>query len=136
VELQSVNNTYKLVVKMIRNDLQHIQLDSQSQREPALQEQMLLNLIRKILKTSRHLEFGLAFAPNLRAIYHNVCASLDNRQYAGFSTAEEILFLQTNLLPGSGLSIALPPHRGYDSDHERVVGGSKVAIDSVRIWVL
>ena len=60
------------------------------------------------------------------------------RQYAGFSTAEESnAFYRRNLASGQkGLSIAfdLPTHRGYDSDHERVVGDvgkAGVAIDSV-----
>ncbi|MBS0280852.1 MAG: methylmalonyl-CoA mutase, partial [Proteobacteria bacterium] len=60
------------------------------------------------------------------------------RQYAGFSTAEESnLFYRQNLKAGQmGLSVAfdLPTHRGYDSDHPRVVGDvgkAGVAIDSV-----
>jgi len=60
------------------------------------------------------------------------------RQYAGFSTAEESnLFYRRNLAAGQrGLSVAfdLPTHRGYDSDHPRVVGDvgkAGVAIDSV-----
>ncbi len=60
------------------------------------------------------------------------------RQYAGFSTAEESnRFYRDNLKMGqTGLSVAfdLPTHRGYDSDHERVVGDvgkAGVAIDSV-----
>jgi methylmalonyl-CoA mutase len=60
------------------------------------------------------------------------------RQYAGFSTAEESnAFYRNNLAAGqTGLSVAfdLPTHRGYDSDHPRVVGDvgkAGVAIDSV-----
>src|SRR4051812_4516220 len=60
------------------------------------------------------------------------------RQYSGFSTAEESnRFYRDNLLAGQmGLSIAfdLATHRGYDSDHPRVVGDvgkAGVAIDSV-----
>ena len=60
------------------------------------------------------------------------------RQYSGFSTAEESnAFYRKNLEAGQmGLSIAfdLATHRGYDSDHERVVGDvgkAGVAIDSV-----
>ncbi len=60
------------------------------------------------------------------------------RQYAGFSTAEESnAFYRQNLAAGQmGLSIAfdLATHRGYDSDHPRVVGDvgkAGVAIDSV-----
>jgi methylmalonyl-CoA mutase len=60
------------------------------------------------------------------------------RQYAGFSTAEDSnAFYRRNLAAGQkGLSVAfdLATHRGYDSDHERVVGDvgkAGVAIDSV-----
>eukprot|EP00878_Enallax_costatus_P015889 GHUV01016655.1.p1 GENE.GHUV01016655.1~~GHUV01016655.1.p1 ORF type:complete len:690 (+),score=180.92 GHUV01016655.1:298-2367(+) len=60
------------------------------------------------------------------------------RQYAGFSTAEESnAFYKKNLAAGAmGLSVAfdLPTHRGYDSDHPRVmgdVGMAGVAVDSV-----
>ena len=60
------------------------------------------------------------------------------RQYAGFSTAEESnAFYRKNLESGQkGISVAfdLPTHRGYDSDHPRVlgdVGKAGVAIDSV-----
>ena len=61
------------------------------------------------------------------------------RQYAGFSTAEESnAFYRANLKAGQqGLSVAfdLPTHRGYDSDHERVVGDvgmAGVSIDTLR----
>lgn len=60
------------------------------------------------------------------------------RQYAGFSTVEESNeFYKANLKAGQqGLSVAfdLATHRGYDSDHPRVVGDvgmAGVAIDSV-----
>ena len=60
------------------------------------------------------------------------------RQYAGFSTAEESnAFYKRNLAAGQkGLSVAfdLATHRGYDSDHDRVIGDvgkAGVAIDSV-----
>lgn len=60
------------------------------------------------------------------------------RQYAGFSTAEESNAFYRNALAAGqrGLSVAfdLPTHRGYDSDHERVlgdVGKAGVAVDSV-----
>src|SRR5437867_8757303 len=60
------------------------------------------------------------------------------RQYAGFSTAEESnAFFRATLAAGQmGLSVAfdLATHRGYDSDHPRVVGDvgkAGVAIDSV-----
>jgi methylmalonyl-CoA mutase len=60
------------------------------------------------------------------------------RQYAGFSTAEESnAFYKRNLAAGQqGLSVAfdLPTHRGYDSDHDRVVGDvgmAGVSIDTL-----
>ena len=60
------------------------------------------------------------------------------RQYAGFSTAEESnKFYRANVAAGQqGLSVAfdLPTHRGYDSDHPRVVGDvgmAGVSIDSI-----
>lgn len=86
------------------------------------------------------LDFGAGFAPNLRGPYATmyVRRPWTIRQYAGFSTAEESnAFYRRNLAAGQkGLSIAfdLPTHRGYDSDHERVVGDvgkAGVAIDSV-----
>lgn len=87
-----------------------------------------------------HIEFGAGFAPNLRGPYATmyVRRPWTIRQYAGFSTAEESnAFYRRNLAAGQkGLSVAfdLATHRGYDSDHERVVGDvgkAGVAIDSV-----
>jgi methylmalonyl-CoA mutase len=80
------------------------------------------------------------FAPFLRGVratmYTNRPWTI--RQYAGFSTAEESnAFYRANLAAGQmGLSVAfdLATHRGYDSDHPRVVGDvgkAGVAIDSV-----
>ncbi|ANU28388.1 methylmalonyl-CoA mutase [Planococcus versutus] len=80
------------------------------------------------------------FAPNIRGPYPTMYVSRPwtVRQYAGFSTAEESnAFYRRNLAMGQkGLSVAfdLATHRGYDSDHERVVGDvgkAGVAIDSV-----
>ena len=92
------------------------------------------------LKNLEHLDFAAGIAPNLRGPYSTmfVRRPWTIRQYAGFSTAEESnAFYRRNLAAGQkGLSIAfdLPTHRGYDSDHERVVGDvgkAGVAIDSV-----
>ena len=75
-----------------------------------------------------HLDFGAGFTPNLRGPYATmyVRRPWTIRQYAGFSTAEESnAFYRRNLAAGQkGLSVAfdLATHRGYDSDHERVVG--------------
>lgn len=87
-----------------------------------------------------HLNFVAGIAPNLRGPYSTmyVMRPWTIRQYAGFSTAEESnAFYRRNLAAGQkGLSVAfdLATHRGYDSDHPRVVGDvgkAGVAIDSV-----
>ncbi|WP_298500011.1 methylmalonyl-CoA mutase [uncultured Algibacter sp.] len=87
-----------------------------------------------------HLNFVAGIAPYLRGPYSTmyVRRPWTIRQYAGFSTAEESnAFYRRNLAAGQkGLSVAfdLATHRGYDSDHERVVGDvgkAGVAIDSV-----
>jgi methylmalonyl-CoA mutase len=92
------------------------------------------------IENLEHLDFAAGFAPYLRGPYATmfVRKPWTIRQYAGFSTAEESnAFYRRNLAAGQkGLSIAfdLPTHRGYDSDHERVVGDvgkAGVAIDSV-----
>ncbi|CAI8340459.1 MAG TPA: methylmalonyl-CoA mutase [Flavobacteriaceae bacterium] len=88
----------------------------------------------------KHLDFAAGIAPNLRGPYSTmyVRRPWTIRQYAGFSTAEDSnAFYRRNLAGGQkGLSVAfdLATHRGYDSDHERVVGDvgkAGVAIDSV-----
>jgi methylmalonyl-CoA mutase len=80
------------------------------------------------------------FAPFVRGVRATMYANRPwtIRQYAGFSTAEESnAFYRRNLAAGQmGLSVAfdLATHRGYDSDHPRVVGDvgkAGVAIDSV-----
>ncbi|MGI4871945.1 MAG: methylmalonyl-CoA mutase [Janthinobacterium lividum] len=87
-----------------------------------------------------HLGFGAGLPPYLRGPYASmyVRSPWTVRQYAGFSTAEESnAFYRRNLAGGQkGLSVAfdLATHRGYDSDHPRVVGDvgkAGVAIDSV-----
>jgi methylmalonyl-CoA mutase len=87
-----------------------------------------------------HLGFVSGKAPYLRGPYGSMYAirPWTIRQYAGFSTAEESnAFYRRNLAAGQkGLSVAfdLATHRGYDSDHERVmgdVGKAGVAIDSI-----
>ncbi|GAA4822818.1 methylmalonyl-CoA mutase [Sphingosinicella ginsenosidimutans] len=80
------------------------------------------------------------FAPFTRGVRASMYAGRPwtIRQYAGFSTAEESnAFYRRNLAAGQkGLSVAfdLATHRGYDSDHPRVVGDvgkAGVAIDTV-----
>jgi methylmalonyl-CoA mutase len=87
-----------------------------------------------------HLDFVSGMAPFLRGPYGSMFVSRPwtIRQYAGFSTAEESnAFYRKNLAAGQkGLSVAfdLATHRGYDSDHEKVVGDvgkAGVAIDTV-----
>ena len=87
-----------------------------------------------------HLDFTAGIAPYLRGPYATmyVVRPWTVRQYAGFSTAEESnAFYRRNLAAGQkGLSIAfdLATHRGYDSDHPRVVGDvgkAGVAVDSI-----
>jgi len=92
------------------------------------------------LEGIQHLAYAAGLPPYLRGPYSTMYAMQPwtIRQYAGFSTAEESnAFYRRNLAAGQmGLSVAfdLPTHRGYDSDHERVVGDvgkAGVAIDSV-----
>ena len=135
---------------MKRKDLQHIQIKSvtntQKETKPDAVFQTAEGIALKPTYTEqdiehvKHLDFGAGFAPNLRGPYATmyVRRPWTVRQYAGFSTAEESnAFYRRNLAAGQkGLSIAfdLPTHRGYDSDHERVVGDvgkAGVAIDSV-----
>jgi len=75
-----------------------------------------------------HLNYAAGLPPYLRGPYSVMYAMQPwtIRQYAGFSTAEESnAFYRRNLAAGQkGLSVAfdLATHRGYDADHERVVG--------------
>jgi len=136
---------------MKRKDIQHIKLNSQVDSKKAVSEstenfltaegiELKNTYSEEDIQDLEHLNFGAGFAPNLRGPYATmyVRRPWTIRQYAGFSTAEESnAFYRRNLAAGQkGLSIAfdLPTHRGYDSDHERVVGDvgkAGVAIDSV-----
>ena len=135
----------------MRKNIQHIQLKPEENKESAtVAEQKSFvtaegievkeNYSEKDIENLEHLNFGAGFAPNLRGPYATmyVRRPWTVRQYAGFSTAEESnAFYRRNLAAGQkGLSVAfdLATHRGYDSDHERVVGDvgkAGVAIDSV-----
>ena len=139
----------------MRKDLRHIKLDiksSELSEQTHNSQQTTHNFTtaegiklkktysEKDIEDLEFLDFGAGFAPNLRGPYATmyVRRPWTIRQYAGFSTAEESnAFYRRNLAAGQkGLSIAfdLPTHRGYDSDHERVVGDvgkAGVAIDSV-----
>jgi methylmalonyl-CoA mutase len=135
---------------MKRKDLQHITLKEDFQSAVSSQQsenfqtaegiELHKTYSQKDLETLEHLDFAAGFAPNLRGPYASmyVRRPWTIRQYAGFSTAQESnAFYRRNLAAGQkGLSIAfdLPTHRGYDSDHDRVVGDvgkAGVAIDSV-----
>jgi methylmalonyl-CoA mutase len=92
------------------------------------------------LQNAVHLGYTAGIPPFLRGPYATMYAMQPwtVRQYAGFSTAEESnAFYRRNLAAGQkGLSIAfdLATHRGYDSDHPRVVGDvgkAGVAVDSI-----
>ena len=83
---------------------------------------------KKDLEHLEHLEYVAGLPPFLRGPYSGMypMRPWTIRQYAGFSTAEESnAFYRRNLASGQkGLSVAfdLATHRGYDADHERVVG--------------
>ncbi|MAB48891.1 MAG: methylmalonyl-CoA mutase [Flavobacteriaceae bacterium] len=132
---------------MSRKNLQHIELKSSAEKENTSTDfltaediKVKSNYSKEDLKDLEHLNFVAGIAPNLRGPYSTmyVRRPWTIRQYAGFSTAEESnAFYRRNLAAGQkGLSVAfdLATHRGYDSDHERVVGDvgkAGVAIDSV-----
>ncbi|MEO9892319.1 methylmalonyl-CoA mutase [Aurantibacter sp.] len=138
---------------MNRKDLSHISLRMENGRprknvqsgsveiyETAEKIQLKPSYSKEDIKESEHLDFAAGIPPYLRGPYSTmyVRRPWTIRQYAGFSTAEESnAFYRRNLKGGQkGLSVAfdLPTHRGYDSDHERVVGDvgkAGVAIDSV-----
>jgi methylmalonyl-CoA mutase len=92
------------------------------------------------IQAHEHIKYTAGIPPFLRGPYATMYCMRPwtLRQYAGFSTAEESnAFYRRNLAAGQkGLSIAfdLATHRGYDSDHERVVGDvgkAGVAVDSI-----
>ena len=134
---------------MSRKNLQHITLKRETVNEKSLSENPFLTAETIHLKSTytpedlklvEHLNFGAGIPPFLRGPYATMYVQRPwtIRQYAGFSTAEDSnAFYRRNLAAGQkGLSVAfdLATHRGYDSDHERVVGDvgkAGVAIDSV-----
>ncbi|MEJ1223345.1 methylmalonyl-CoA mutase [Sediminicola sp. 1XM1-17] len=133
---------------MSRKDLQHLKLkvaEVSGDETPITAPKKKNNsepsvYTKEDVSNLEHLNFVAGIAPNLRGPYSTmyVRRPWTIRQYAGFSTAEESnAFYRRNLAAGQkGLSVAfdLPTHRGYDSDHERVVGDvgkAGVAIDSV-----
>ena len=136
----------------MRKNLQHITLNSDKPKADIKKPEKSKNFqtaediaikprySKEDTKNLEHLDFVAGIAPYLRGPYSTmyVRRPWTIRQYAGFSTAEDSnAFYRRNLEAGQkGLSVAfdLPTHRGYDSDHERVVGDvgkAGVAIDSV-----
>ena len=136
---------------MKRRNLQHISFDgprnngsggsigqdSSNNRATQIKEKVLTE---EDIDSLQHLDFAAGIPPFLRGPYSTmyVRRPWTIRQYAGFSTAEDSnAFYRRNLEAGQkGLSVAfdLATHRGYDSDHERVVGDvgkAGVAIDTV-----
>lgn len=134
---------------MSRKNIQHITLKSPNEASletntdvfsTAETIEVKKEYTAKDIESLEHLNFVAGLAPNLRGPYATmyVRRPWTIRQYAGFSTAEDSnAFYRRNLAAGQkGLSVAfdLATHRGYDSDHERVVGDvgkAGVAIDSV-----
>ncbi|WP_047546510.1 methylmalonyl-CoA mutase [Psychroserpens sp. Hel_I_66] len=131
----------------MRKNLQHITLKNKDQNpasgktfKTAEDIDIKSTYSKEDLSNVEHLNFVAGISPNLRGPYSTmyVRRPWTIRQYAGFSTAEDSnAFYRRNLAAGQkGLSVAfdLATHRGYDSDHERVVGDvgkAGVAIDSV-----
>ncbi|PKA83809.1 heterodimeric methylmalonyl-CoA mutase large subunit precursor [Ulvibacter sp. MAR_2010_11] len=134
---------------MSRKNIQHISLQSAEVAKKSAEKTTFLTAedipvqkkyVAADVSNLQHLDFVAGIAPNLRGPYATMFVQRPwtIRQYAGFSTAEESnAFYRRNLAGGQkGLSVAfdLATHRGYDSDHERVVGDvgkAGVAIDSV-----
>jgi len=134
---------------MSRKDIQHIQLSKETSttNTPTVNTfttsegiEIKSSYVNSDIENLEHLNFSAGIAPYLRGPYSTmyVRRPWTIRQYAGFSTAEESnAFYRRNLAAGQkGLSVAfdLATHRGYDSDHERVVGDvgmAGVAIDTV-----
>lgn len=141
----------------MRPDFQNIHFTASSKSETSFDQWEKLHPSNKLFQTPEqislkpvyglsdleqleHLDFAAGLPPFLRGPYSTmyVTRPWTIRQYAGFSTAQESnAFYRRNLAAGQkGLSVAfdLATHRGYDSDHERVVGDvgkAGVAIDSV-----
>lgn len=134
----------------MRRDIQHLRFDKDSKptHSPGQEEGYTTAegidikpvYSKEDVNEAEHIHFGAGIAPYLRGPYASMYVQRPwtIRQYAGFSTAEDSnAFYRRNLQAGQkGLSVAfdLATHRGYDSDHERVVGDvgkAGVAIDTV-----
>ncbi len=133
----------------MRKDFSNIQFQSHSNSNNIISNSEFTTAEQIVVKSHynlddtkkfEHLNFCAGKAPFLRGPYSSMYVQnpWTIRQYAGFSTAEDSnAFYKKNLAAGQkGLSVAfdLATHRGYDSDHERVVGDvgkAGVAIDSI-----
>ena len=125
---------------MSRLDFNKANLVNESQSLDKAEKINLKDFSKKDIEGIEHTGFVAGIPPYLRGPYSTMYLSRPwtIRQYAGFSTAEESnAFYKKNLAAGQkGLSVAfdLATHRGYDSDHPRVmgdVGKAGVAIDSI-----
>ena len=122
------------------SEIQTSESDPQSNWEAPEQISIPVSFDPEYISTLSHINFAAGIPPYLRGPYSTMyrMRPWTIRQYAGFSTAEESnAFYRKNLAGGQkGLSVAfdLATHRGYDSDHPRVIGDvgkAGVAIDSV-----
>ncbi|WNF35836.1 methylmalonyl-CoA mutase [Bacillaceae bacterium IKA-2] len=123
------------------NKVEPPQVDSENTHYRTLEQILVKPLYsNKDTEGMEHLDYVSGIPPFLRGPYPAMYKSRPwtVRQYAGFSTAEDSnAFYRRNLAAGQkGLSIAfdLATHRGYDSDHPRVVGdvgSAGVAVDSI-----
>jgi methylmalonyl-CoA mutase len=142
-----INRPY--TTKAVNNDIEHWREQTEQETGKSADD-LLFQTIEQIdvkpLHTAedtdgmKHLDYVAGIPPFLRGPYPAMYKSRPwtVRQYAGFSTAEDSnAFYRRNLAAGQkGLSIAfdLATHRGYDSDHPRVVGDvgkAGVAVDSI-----
>ncbi|MDR1544184.1 MAG: methylmalonyl-CoA mutase [Prevotellaceae bacterium] len=111
-------------------DVKSSKIKGKSQQDWLTPEQIPVKQVysKEDLQGMEHLNYAAGLPPFLRGPYSGMYAMRPwtIRQYAGFSTAEESnAFYRRNLASGQkGLSVAfdLATHRGYDADHERVVG--------------
>jgi len=122
------------------SNAEKITSDQHSNKETAEKIELLNFYTAEQIKNLKQTDFVSGIPPYIGGPYSTMYTvrPWTIRQYAGFSTAEESnAFYKRNLAAGQkGLSVAfdLATHRGYDSDHERVVGDvgkAGVAIDSI-----
>ncbi len=141
--VQGENSNLSEFQNLTQKESDHRAVDLSSTKKPFLTAEgiKVKPAFTKVdVENAEHLGFAAGIPPFLRGPYSTmyVMQPWTVRQYAGFSTAEESnAFYRRNLAGGQkGLSVAfdLATHRGYDSDHPRVVGDvgkAGVAIDSV-----